>query len=69
MKKNDIIVHPANDEELNAIKAFMKALNISYDISTKNQYDPEFVAKIKESRKQVREGKTVSMDLDDIWKE
>jgi len=69
MKKNDIIVHPANDEELNAIKAFMKALNISYDISTNNQYDPEFVAKIKESRKQVQEGKTVRMDLDDIWKE
>jgi len=32
-------------------------------------YDPEFVAKIKESRQQAKEGKTIKMDLDDIWKE
>lgn len=32
-------------------------------------YNPEFVAKIEKSRQQAKEGKTISIDLDDIWKD
>jgi len=63
MKNNDIIVHPSNDHEMKAVKAFMQALNISYDVS---EYDPEFVAGIKESRKQVKEGAITRVEKEDL---
>jgi hypothetical protein len=68
MKTQNIIVHPANEEELSVIKAFFKALKIKFDVVKDSPYDPEFVAKIEKSRKQAAEGKTVKIDLDDIWK-
>jgi hypothetical protein len=64
----NIIVHPANDEEANVIKAFFKALKIKFEILSESEYDPEFVSKIEKSRKEAAEGKTVKVDLDDIWK-
>ena len=68
MKMQDIIVHPSNAKELNIIKAFFKALNIKFDMANDTSYNPEFVAKIENSRKQAANGKTVKVDLDDIWK-
>ncbi len=67
--KSTFIVHPETTEQENALKAFIKALKIKFEVSKEEPYDPEFVAKIKESRQQAREGKTVKLDLDDIWKE
>ena len=66
--ENTFIIHPETTEQENALKAFIKALKIKFEVSKEKPYDPDFVAKIKESRKQVQEGKTVKMDLDDIWK-
>lgn len=44
----------------------MATITLSYDGRSKNDdecpYDPEFVKKIEESRKQVREGKVYSYD-------
>lgn len=68
MKTQNIIVHPANEQELSIIKAFFKALKIKFEVAKDSPYDPEFVAKINKSRKQAAEGKTVKIDLDDIWK-
>ncbi len=67
--KSTFIVHPETTEQENALKAFIKALKIKFEVSKEEPYDPEFVAKIKESRQQAREGSTVKLDLDDIWKE
>ena len=47
----------------------MKALKIKFKIAKERPYNPDFVAKVLESRQQVKEGKTVEMDLSDIWKE
>ena len=58
-----LIVHPNNKEQLNALKAFMKAFKISFE-EEKAGYDPEFVAKIQESRKQVRNGETRVVNID-----
>ena len=44
------------------------ALKIKFVVTQDSPYDPEFVAKINKSRKQAAEGKTVKIDLDDIWK-
>lgn len=67
MKTQNIIAHPANEKELSVIKAFFNALKIKFEVKD-SPYDPEFVAKINKSRKQAAEGKTVKIDLDDIWK-
>jgi hypothetical protein len=68
MKTRDIIVHPSNAQEMSVIKAFFEALKIKFELAKDSPYDPEFVAKIERSRKQAAEGKTVKIDLDDIWK-
>ena len=68
MKTQDIIVHPANAQEMSVIKAFFEALKIKFEVAKDSPYDPEFVAKIEKSRKQAAKGKTVKIDLDDIWK-
>jgi hypothetical protein len=67
--ENTFIIHPETDEQENALKALIKALKIKFEITKEKPYDPEFVAKIQKSRLQIKEGKTVKMDLDDIWKE
>jgi hypothetical protein len=58
-----------NDQQvLDAVKALLKGFEVSFKEVEENPYDAEFVAKIEESRQQVREGKTVKINLDDIWK-
>jgi hypothetical protein len=68
MKTQNIIVHPSNEQEMSVIKAFFEALKIKFEVAKDSPYDPEFVAKVEKSRKQAAEGKTVKIDLDDIWK-
>ncbi|MBT3209357.1 MAG: hypothetical protein HN704_05060 [Bacteroidetes bacterium] len=68
MNTQHIIVHPANQQEISVLQAFFKALKIKFEFAQESPYDPKFVAKIEESRKQVAEGKTEKIDLDDIWK-
>lgn len=68
MKTRDIIAHPSNEQEMSVIKAFFEALKIKFEVAKDSPYDPEFVDKIEKSRKQAAEGKTVKIDLDDIWK-
>lgn len=68
MKPQNIIVHPANEKELRVVKAFFEALKIKFEVTHDSPYNQDFVAKINKSRKQVVEGKTVKIDLDDIWK-
>jgi len=62
-----LIVHPENKEQLAAIKAFMKALKISFEEDkSKSPYNAEFVAKIKESREQIKNGETRVVNIDDL---
>ena len=60
-----LIVHPDTKEQLSALKTFMKAFNISF-VEEKSPYDPEFVAKIQESRKQVKRGETKVVNIADL---
>jgi hypothetical protein len=52
---NVIIAHPKNETQKNALKAVMEALSIKFEED--KPYNKEFVAKIKESRKQRQAGK------------
>ena len=54
--------------QIEAIKAFMKALKIKFVVTKETTYNTEFVKKIEESRQQAKDGKTVKIALDEIWK-
>ena len=60
-----LIVHPGNKEQSDALKTFMKAFKIAFE-EEKSDYDPEFVAKIQESRKQVKRGETRVVNIADL---
>ncbi len=65
-----LIFHPDSQEKVKALKAFAKALKISFK-TEERPYDPEFVAKMKKSRKdfEAGEGRVVTIDeLDSLWK-
>jgi hypothetical protein len=61
-----LIVEPKNKKELQAIKAVLKALDISFRAEKDRPYDPEFVAKIKKSEQQVKEGKVTRVKKEEL---
>jgi|LakMenEpi03Aug12_release.lakeMendotaPanAssembly.Ray.scaffolds.fasta_scaffold2006166_1 hypothetical protein len=69
MKSPEMVFHPSNMDEVNALKAIAKALKIKFEmITSEKPYNAEFVEKILESKKQIEEGKTIKIDLNDLWK-
>jgi len=65
-----LIFQPKSQEQLKALKAFAKALKISFKTEEK-PYDPGFVAKMKKSREDFEAGKgrEITIDeLDSLWK-
>jgi phosphoribosylamine-glycine ligase len=65
---NLIIFHPSSREEIEALKAFAKALKIKFEITKEKGYNKEFIDKIKRSKKQHSEGKDVVIKTEDLWK-
>lgn len=64
-----LTAYPKNEEQETVIKAFFVALNIPFEEEKpKSPYNPEFVKKIEESRKQIKEGKGVRIKVEDLWK-
>lgn len=62
-----IIMHPKNKEQLSALKAFAKALKVEFE-TEKSPYNPDCVAKIRESMKQVEEGNYITLDPNkSVW--
>jgi len=47
------------------LKDFFASEGVSIEIST---YNPEFVAKIRKSERQITEGNYHKLDLDNLWK-
>jgi methyl coenzyme M reductase alpha subunit len=64
--QNIFIAHPKTDEQVSALKAFMQALKIKFEISKEEDYNPDFIAKIEESRQQYKKGEFVSVVKKDI---
>nr|WP_315419723.1 DUF2683 family protein [uncultured Pedobacter sp.] len=62
-----LIVHPENKAQLNAVKQVLKAMKISFEKEEK-PYNPEFVAKIKKSEQNFKEGNFTKIAIDDLWK-
>ena len=62
-----LIVQPDTKEKLDALKAFLKALKISFEV-VKSPYNPEFVSKIKQGGEDIKTGRIKKISLDDVWK-
>lgn len=62
-----ILARPENIEQLKAIKAVLKALNVDFISKKDGEYDAEFVKKIQESRKQAMEGKVSNITVENLW--
>jgi ribosomal protein S20 len=62
-----LIVHPQNKEQLDALKTFMKAFKISFE-EGKSDYDPGFVAMVLKGDEDLKAGKGVKVDIDNLWK-
>ena len=64
-----LIAQPSDKQQLKALKAFMKALGIEFKVQKSgNEYNPEFVAKIEQSKAEIEAGKGVRIKVDDLWK-
>ena len=65
---NIFIAHPSTTEQVEALKAFMTALKITFEVSesTSKPYNPDFVAKIKESQEEYDNGNFISVKPEDL---
>ena len=71
MEVINITAYPTDNSQVEAIKAVLKALKIQFEMTNEKPYNPEFVAKIKKSKPDYKEGKgrTVTIDeLNALWK-
>jgi hypothetical protein len=62
-----LIVNPDSKEKLTIIKAFLKAMKISF-IEEKPSYSSDFVAKIRQGDEDIKSGRTKKINLDEICK-
>ena len=74
METINIKAQTANSTQIEAIKAFMTALKIKFELSSENNnspYNQEFVNKIKQGDEDIKNGKGTSIsvaELDNLWK-
>ncbi len=72
METINIKAHTKDASQIEALKAFMKALKIKFELSEEsNLYNPEFVKKIQQGDEDLKNGKgrTVTLEeLDSLWK-
>jgi len=67
MHSEDIfILHPTADQA-DALKAFARALKIDFEVATTDSiYNPAFVAKIRKSKRQIRQKKVTRVEKKDL---
>ncbi|WEA02793.1 DUF2683 family protein [Mucilaginibacter sp. SJ] len=58
-------VKPKTKEQLIALKAFLKLMKIDYQIES--NYNEKFVSKILQGRKDIKNGKGISIKVNDLW--
>lgn len=59
-----LVMHPANKEQLAALKAIAKALKIPFEKKEEEKYDPAFVKMIKDAEKR---GDFKEVDPNNVW--
>ena len=64
--QNILIAHPSNEQEMNTIKAFFEALKIKFEVAKDTPYNSDFVAKIEKGREDYRNGKGITLSMDEL---
>ncbi|WP_442796117.1 DUF2683 family protein [Pelobium manganitolerans] len=71
MEPINIKAYTSDSSKIDALKAFMKALKIKFEVSKETPYNQEFVNKILEGEQDLLKGKGEKMTLDELkalWK-
>ena len=72
METVNIKAHTIDASQIEAIKAFMKALKIKFELSKEqSSYNPEFVRKIQQGDDDLKQGKGRKItieEFDSLWK-
>jgi len=67
MKAINITAYTDDSSQIEAIKAFMKALKIKFEVSKgESPYNSEFAQKVLESRQQAQSGKVTRIKTEDL---
>jgi phosphoribosylamine-glycine ligase len=66
MQTINITAYTQDPAQIEAVKAFMKALKIKFEISKEEPYNPDFVDKIRQSEKEIAQGKTKRVKKEDL---
>ncbi len=56
------------DKDTEFVKQVLKKLHVKIVAAEKSSYNPEFVAKIKKSEENFKEGKFTTIKVEDLWK-
>lgn len=57
-----VTIHPKNQKQWNALKIIFEAMDVPFEKEEESPYNPEFVAKIRTSEEQVKEGKVTHVE-------
>ena len=66
MEAINIKAFTSDASQIEALKAFMKALKIKFEVSKEPPYNTDFVAMIKKGDKQIADGKGIKMSIADF---
>lgn len=68
MKTVQLTAQIDDNAQIDALKAFMTALHIPFEIEEQTtEYSSEFTKKLQKSVQQAKNGEVKKLDLDDIW--
>jgi len=71
MKTITIKAYTRNNSQIDALEAFLKALNIKFELYKETSYNEDFVSMVKEAEQDIKDGKgkdITSDEFDDLWK-
>ena len=66
--ENIIEVHPESKEQEKELKSYLKKSKMKFTLKKGSPYDPEFVAKIKRSEEDYKNGRFVTVKSEDLSK-
>jgi hypothetical protein len=66
MQTINFTAYTEDASQIEAVKAFMKALKIKFEVSKDLHYNPEFVAKIEKSKQQALDGKVTRVEKENL---
>ncbi len=62
-----LILRPKTKEQLVALKTIAKVLKVDFE-TEKSPYDPAFVKDILQAREDFKNGRSVKIAIEDLWK-